>query len=309
MSSDNSTPDDVFSKLLQQHQDAVDDGNSVDAEASVHEIMAAAEAWCDQNPSPDFDLTMAASQCEENADWVGAESAYQQILSLPNLQPPAASKAHMDLAALYRLLHRDSDALRHARLATVAARHVDSSMFLAMVLRVEAHCLIRCDRIDAARAVVAEALSVIADDKMYDQIRGSILTLRAECAVRSGQASDAETDLEEAFGFLQPMAGMDMAGGIHRDLARLWSVTARLRTLRDDCDGAVNAWQEAVTVSKHVVSLPHVESVYTKIAVADMLKGLADTLSVCDRADDAAAAFAERTTILKAVGVSDTHVE
>jgi tetratricopeptide (TPR) repeat protein len=261
MSSDDSIPKEAISKLLQQYEDAMDDDNVAAAESSLHEILAVATSFCDQNPSREFDLQLTAHHCEENADWGGAESAYQQILSLPDLDPYTESKAHSDLAGLYRLLSRDADAMHHMALATAAARRTDISLFLAMMLQGEARCLLWCGRIDGTRAAISEALALLGDAKQYGQLRGSFLTLRAECSIRSDQIADAETDLEQAFGVLQPMAGMGMAAGVHGDLARWWSVAARLRAARGDCDGAVDAWHEAVSMSKHVASIPHVESV------------------------------------------------
>ncbi len=309
MSTDESKPFDAFSKLMHQYRDAVNDDELGDAEATVHEIFAAAAEWCDQNPSPDFDLTLAAGRFEENADWVGAESAYRQIHLLPSLEPHTASKAYSDLASLYRLVNRHSDALRHARLATAAARPVAPSTFLVMMLRIEARCLIGYDHIDLARAVLDEALSIIGDDKAYDQMRASNLTLLAECDVHRGRHADAERILEEAFYLLQPLSRMKIAAGIHSDLSRWWSAAAKLRAARNDRDGAVTAWQEAVRLAKHVASLPHAESVYTKVTVADMLKGLADSLATCDFSDSAAAALADRTTILRALGIPDADAE
>jgi len=49
--------------------------------------------------------------------------------------------------------------------------------------------------------------------------------------------------------------------------------------------------------------------VYTKVAVVDMLKGLADALLLCDRTDDATAAFDERNALLHRIGVPNTVAE
>ncbi len=309
MSSDGSTFDDEgFMELLRRYQDAVDAGDAADAEAALGEIFDFAEQWCEDDPSPDLALTTAALECEEEGDWAGAEATYRQILSLPGLEPHKECRAHASLAGLCLLLHRELDALSHARRATAAARREDTPLLLPMVLQREARCLIRCGHLEEAQAVVAEALSEIGEDKACSQLRASILIMRAECAVRSDQLSDADRDLDQAFGLLRPMSGMDFAAGIQSDLARWWSVTARLRAAREDHEGAAKAWDEALSASRHVASLPHAESVYTKVAVADVLKGLAGALSACGRADHASAAIAERKAILTAVGVPEDDV-
>ncbi len=309
MSSDGATPDEPFAKLMQQYQRAVDDWDFEDATGTVHDIFALAEEWCDENPSPDFALTITAAEFEERADWSAAESAYNQILSLPDIEPAVEYKAHGDLAGLCRLLQRDSDALAHVRYATAAARRADLTVLLVMALQGEARCLIKCGQISEACNVIAEAISVIDDDKMYNQARASILTLRAECDIHNDADADAERDLERAYDLLEPLAGMDIAAGIHSDLSRWWSVTARLCAKRDDREGSVAAWQKAVGISKHVDSLVHADNVYTKSVVADMLKGLADALLVCDRTDDATVACDERNALLDRIGVPNTGAE
>jgi tetratricopeptide (TPR) repeat protein len=288
MSSNDSTPDEPFGKLMQQYQRAVENRDFDDASDAVHDIFALAEEWCEENPSPDFELTIAASEFEERADWGAAESAYNQILSLSGLEPTTEYKTHSNLASLCRLLGRNSDALAHSRYATAAARRADLSILLAMALQGETRCLIRCGAIADAVNIIAEALSAIDDDTIYIQMRG---------------------DLDEAFSLLEPMAGMDIAAGVHGDLSHWWSVMAELRAKHNDQVGAINAWQTAVVTAKHVASLPHAENVYTKAAVASILKGLADAFLLCGRPDDAKAAIDERNAILYNIGVLKTDAE
>jgi tetratricopeptide (TPR) repeat protein len=309
MSSNDATPDEPFGKLMQQYQRAVENRDFDDASGAVHDIFALAEEWSEENPSPDFELTIAAGAFEERADWGAAESAYNQILCLSDLEPATEYKAHSNLASLFRLLGRNLDALGHARCATAAARRVDLSILLAMALKGETRCLIRCGEIAEAVNVIAEAISAIDDDTMCNQMCASLLTLRAECAIRNGAIAEAEGDLDEAFSLLEPMAGMDIAAGVHSDLSHWWSVTARLRAKHDDRDGTISAWQKAVLTAKHVASLPHADNVYTKAAVANILKGLADALLLCGRPDDAAAAIDERNAILYNIGVPNTDAE
>jgi hypothetical protein len=64
-----------------------------------------------------------------------------------------------------------------------------------------------------------------------------------------------------------------------------------------------------VVAAKHVASLPQVDNVYTKAAVARILNGLADALLLCGRPDDAAAAFDERNAILYNIGIVKTEAE
>lgn len=309
MPPDDATPDEPFSKLIQQYQRAVENRDFGDASDTVHDIFALSEEWCDENPSPALNLTIAASEFEERADWGAAESVYNRILSLSDLEPATEYKALSDLASLCRLLGRDSDALGHACRATAAARRTDVSILLVMALQREARYLIRCGQIAEAGNAIAEAISAMDDDKLYNPLRAGTLTLRAECATCNDIFAEAECDLRAAYRLLEPLAGMDMAAGIHSDLSHWWSVTARLRVKYNDHEGSVTAWQKAVVISKHVASLTHANTVYTKLAVADMLKGLEDALLLCERTDDATAVIDERNALLRRIGVPNRDSE
>ncbi len=298
-----STPDNLFSRLLKKFHHDVDRGRTEDVEATVSKVFQHAEDWCDENPSPDFDLTIAAGECEEVADWNGAELAYRQILALLGLEASVESKALSDLASLYRLTNRESDALHHSRLATAAARRWDASVWLAMMLQSEARQLLRSGQIVEARQSVSEALSVIDNDKMYDHMRASLITLRAQCEVESDELEEADDDLAKAYTLMQPMADFDIAAGVQSDLAKWWTAHARLCRASNDHEKAIDAWQNAVAIGKQVASTPHAENVYTKVAVADMLAGLADSLARCGRMNERATTLAERNALLEIVGV------
>ncbi len=303
MSTNDVTPDGSFGKLFQQYQRAVENRDLDDASDVVHEIFAIAEESCIENQSPDFELNIAAREFEERADWAAAESAYNQILNLTDLESATEYKAHSNLVSLCGLLGRDLDALSHSRCATAAGRRADLTILLAMALHGESCCLIRCGEFGEAENTIAEAISVIDDDTMCNQMRARLLTLRAECAIHNHALTEAESDLDEAFSWLEPMTGMELAAGVHGDLSHWWSVMAELRAKHDDHDGAISAWQKAVLAAKHVASLPHADNVYTRAAVANILKGLGDALLLCGRPDDAGTAFDERNAILYDIGV------
>ncbi len=310
MSSDERLWDEYLGELFERYRRAVISGASADARDAILETFSIALTSFEENPTRDLSLTIAAGECEENAAWDAAESTYFEILSLPDIEPSTEYMARGKLACLYRLLHRDSDALDQTRLATAAARRADIPIVLSMALRGEARCLIRCGQIDDARQALAEALSLFDNgkmcfDDMHGQSRAAILTLRAECALHDGAIRDAEGDLEQAFDLLRPLAGIEIAAGVHSDLANWWSITAKLRSASDHGDGAIAAWREALRISKHVASLPQVETPYTKMLIADALDGLADALLACDRSDDAAAAIDERMDILRCIGLPE----
>jgi tetratricopeptide (TPR) repeat protein len=299
----------TFDNVHERFQSALHDRNFSAATEATAEIFALAEKSCRENPSKTLELNYAAEEFENRAEWGAAESAYQQILSLPDLSPADEYKAHVDLAGLCRLLNRDSDSLEHARSATLAARRFDSSVLLLMAFQGEAGCLIRNKNFSEARQVVAEAISVLEPDKMYDQLRANVLMLKAECDLHCGAIMEAGQGLDQANCLLEPLAGLQIAAGIQSGLCHWWSVTARHRAQRGDCEGAISAWQKAVNLGKHVASLPQAVNVYTKCAVAQMLKGLADALLVCDRAEEAAIALDERKELIRRIGAPDNETE
>lgn len=296
-------PEQAFEEIAERYLDALDSQRFADAEDAVLDVFALAEEHCEQNPSPALALTVRATHAEEVADWDAAESAYRKILALPGIDPVIEYKAHADLYGLYRILNRDGDAFHHARLATNAARRADSRVVLTMALRGEARCLLWRNEATDADPVIAEALSLLDDDRMYKKMRAGVLVVRAESAITKGNLSDAADDLDTASDLLNPLAGLSIAAGVHADLAHWWAVTARLRTELGDDEGAVAAWHEAVSKSKHVASLPHAEGPRTKLLLASMLKGLADGLKRDGRVDDARQVVAEREGVLNDAGI------
>lgn len=305
MKPDETPLDESSGPLFEKYHRALEERDFDSATEAVGDIFALAVKWCEENPSPDFDLTIAAGEFEECADWRSAESMYERILSLPDITPGTEYKAHSDLAKLCQLLHRHEDALDHARRATAATRRDDFALLLLMALESEAWCLNGCDRVTEALALVAEAFTIMDHDETCDLMRAQFLTLRAECAVRSGSLAKADPDLEQAHRLLEPLSKMEIAAGVHGTLACWWSVTARLRAERDDRDGAVSAWRKAVEISKHVDSLPQIDNVYSKASIANMLKGLAEALSAADRTEEAAAVLDEREELLERIGIPD----
>ena len=305
MKPDETPVDESIVPLFEKFDRAVEEGDFETATGAVEDVFAHVNEWAEKSPSPDLDLTTAAAEFEACADWCSAEAMYKRILSLPDAAPHVESIAHSHLSGLCRLLHRDADSLDHASRATAVARRSDLPMLLLRALERQSRCLLGCGRIAEARDVIAEAIPMIDNDAAPNQMRAKFLISRAECALRDGALAEAEPDLEEAYRLLEPLAEMEMAAGVHGDLSRWWSVTARLRTQCDDRDGAISAWREAVEISKHVDSLPQVVGVYTKASIADMLKGLAEALSAAGRTDEAAVVLEERDELLERIGVPD----
>jgi tetratricopeptide (TPR) repeat protein len=286
----------------------VDSGGLDVRDVLVQDLFTAAAEQAERDPSADMELTDVARQCEENGDWSGAESAYTTILALPDADAPDVVacvrwKAHSDLYRLCRWLNRHDDAFRHAVYATAAARQSDTSMLVVFSLCCEAGCYMRRGELDAAEKAIAEALSCLDDETMFDQARARIVTLRAEWALRHGRYDAAAEDLDRSFEILNRMSNMELAAGVHGDLANWWKTTARLRAVRGDLSGAAAAWEEAVSRDRHVASLPHTADVHARLVVAETLRGLADALDSEGRSEEASEARRERLSILDLANV------
>jgi len=185
MSQSDRIPAEEFGEALQRYQDAVDANEPREAEAAAYEIFALAEQWSDQNPSPESGLSMAAGECAERGDWAGAEALYRQILALPDSQPMSEYRAHSELAGLLHRLKRSAEASAEEALATVAARRAEVPILLIMALVDQAICLLSEHRFDEATPVIAEALSLSANDRAYGQLRAQALLARSRCALHT----------------------------------------------------------------------------------------------------------------------------
>ncbi len=301
---DPTTHESVLEKQLQAYQSAFDERQFDAATNACEEILALAEDWCANNFSEDLRLRLTAGECENRADWDGAEAMYLATLALPNVEPDTACTAHADLAGLYRLLQRHDEALVHARRAVTIAREIDSqSILLAMMLRGEARCCLRCGDVAGAQAAIQSALAALTDDRRYNQMIANLLTMQAECDLHSGKSANATNLLEQASELLEPYLGMEMAGGVYSDLAQWWTVTAQLHALRGGHATSLSPWKTAVAKRLQVASLPQCDNVFTKAAVADALQGLADAYLTCGFDSDAADSFAARRAILDRAGL------
>jgi tetratricopeptide (TPR) repeat protein len=290
--------------LLERCQAALDAGLSIDAEESIKDLFAAVSDWTDANPSPDWDLTVEAANCEARGDWNGAEAAYQKMLAIAR-EPHELHVAHRNLAALSLLLNREAAVIEHRRMATEAARKRDLTILLLMALEQESWSFVAFGRWNDARNCIEQAFQILVQDvdQEYTQFLGVNLILRAQCRIADKQLSAAQADLDSAREQFEPMAQVEIAAGVQSSLASWWAAIGQLRTAQQDLAGAIDAWQEAVRLEKHVNSLPHCADVYTALSVAGSLKGLAEAQANAGRLDAARDSLTERSALLELLGV------
>jgi tetratricopeptide (TPR) repeat protein len=297
-------PEDLLA-LAQQSRDPDEGGRTLDAELAALNVASLAAQQAQEHPSPDLFLRLEAQRCEEQADWEGAQIAYQKELGRAIGAGDLADlfRAHDELSRLFHLLGDDNSALEHARRGASAAREADSAALLAMALEGHARCALRLRNHAEAATALAEALAALAADPTYDLQRGRCLVLRARYRVAGGDYPAAEQDLQEAWRLLEPPSATPIAAGAHSGLAAWWSVTAELRAARGDARGAEEARAQAVERMRHVAALPQVTGPYTRAGLAETLQDYGRALLANGRQREADEILAESRGIRKALGL------
>jgi hypothetical protein len=139
-----------MSRLLCEYQTALESRWFPRAQKAIDRFFALVE---EESPaSPDFHLSVKGDEYLQSGDWEGAESAFREILDLPDGNAFVRSKAHLDLFSLFCLLNRDDEALEQAGAATAAAREADSELLLTWSLHGEAACHLKRDELQQAEA-------------------------------------------------------------------------------------------------------------------------------------------------------------
>lgn len=294
---------DLLVRAVERSQELIESGRCADAEEAMEEVFALVMKNAEQDESPDWQLVVEASDHEAALNYDGVEAAHLKRLALPEGDQDARG-AHRDLASIYIVLIRHDEAIRHAQQATSAARKFDSPIATAMALRSEGATYLRVGRVSDAERCFVEAIGVLdADDPAYRQMRASLLTLMANCAVHSGQCDSASEYLETADVLLRPLQPMLSAAGVQSDLANWWATTARLQLLFGEVDDAVAAWQEAILLARHVAELPQCEGLYTRLNVATMLHHYGQSMKKTGKDNAAQEALAESRQIVSDLGL------
>jgi hypothetical protein len=295
-----------FLKMMEAYRAAMNEGRFEDAESVSMELLArVAEHAATQGPSQEQQWADAAAECEEQADWAGAERFYRQILTQAEAEKDYTSevRGHLYLSSLFTLLGKHQPALAAAQAAAVPARQADLAPLTAMVLEKQARCALRLQRWAEARAALAELLQIVGEEGLYQLPRARALLLRARCHLEEGAEAAAAEDLETAWQLLEPQAVMEMAAGVQSSLADWWAATARLRAYQGDQEGAVAAWEETLRRRRQIADLPHVPERAIRQSLASGLHELGRAQAALGRPYLADEAFAESRALRQALGL------
>jgi len=298
-------PKPTFESLLQAFQDAVERGETGEAEAISLECLALADAELSEEPSEELRLVMEAHEREDRADWAGAETLYLRILELADAEghEMRQCKAHGDLSALYHLCGRQQEALEQARAAVETGRLAEMVPLLAPALEALGRELLACGDVPGALAVANESVVLCADDKLFELLWARGLTLRGRCAVELGDLPAAEADLKTSYEALAPHAEATLMAGYQSGLANWWEVTSRLRSARQDLTGAAEALARAVEFRRNVSYAPQLAGPYKFHSLAKTLHRYAAALAAAGDAPASAQAGGEARAIEERLGV------
>ncbi len=238
-------------------------------------------------------MSVIAGECEEMADWQGAEIAYQKKLALDKEDGLGTHSSHCDLSALYYLLGREEEGMEHRRLATSAARDDDGITLLMALLAEAGEHLCRKD-FAAVNALLPEICIVLdaETDSEFElaQFRARMLNLQAASHLEAGDLDSAASDLQRAFDLLETVnqpCEVDAGPrcGVEGDLSACWRLHARLESLRGNLDEASRLWAQAIDHARHVAS--GMKTPYSKRFLAQVLQEAAGSLELSEERDRA----------------------
>ncbi len=273
---------DLFLQGLQAYQHAANtDKNVEQMEAATLQMLSAAAAQAQRNPTPEQAIYLAVRECEARGDWPGAEAGYRAIITHQEAsgQPLLVYKAYSDLAGLYRLLEDWPRAQSAARLATAATRQVDMPPALVVSLETEALCALRLGDPAGALAIATAAVTAVEPGAEFEPLGAGTSVAVARCHVAAGNLFAAAAALDAARPVLMDRETSPIFAGHRGRSAVWWEVTAAMLGQRSDWPGALAAWEKAVDLRRGVAALPHVAGPYTQGALARTLRQQANALA------------------------------
>ena len=193
---------------------AIDEGRISEHDEIFMDFVEAAERQQRENPDPEVLLYLEANRCEEEADWDGALTIYQQLLESAVESGHCQYRRLSHLCSFHHLLEDHVKALEFARAATNAARGYDVPLALSMAFEAQGACALLANLVTEATEVAEAALLLLDSRKIHDLQRGKCLVLRARCRMAAGDRRVAENDLEAAWPYLEPLSGSQFAAGV-----------------------------------------------------------------------------------------------
>ena len=304
--SDASDKAEEFIKLIEGYAEAVHDDRLDEANLKALQAMVYVAEHVDEQVDPDLPLLNEASDCEERADWPGAEAIYKQrvVSALQSGEPVDLRSAYLGLSGFYSLLDKHAEAVEYSLLAIEAARKSDSEAAFGICADVHASCARAVGKIDEAIETVQEALALLPkDDHIYDLMVAGLRVELAECYRSAGNVEAASEELDSAIPVLERHAKMFIAAGAKSNLATALIVRARILTALGDTKSADTLWKRAMRLAREVAALPHCSGAAARKSLARKLEEWSEFLRNTGKLRKSARAASESKQIRQRIGL------
>jgi tetratricopeptide (TPR) repeat protein len=228
-------------------------------EALAADLVSAVAEHAKANPSPDESIEADLEQQARMGRWEEVIALREQLIERCRERGEfhQVFRHERDLAALLQHLQRPSEALLHAREATMAARQVDGTpVLVGLGLQVELVCGMQCGEFREALNCADRSLEAIGTEDYARLLRGDLLVCRAECLLSLDEIIAAEADLEAAAECLGIHSDCPDLAGVQSRRAGWYEAQALCCTKRGEKSSAVEWIIRAMELRQYAASHP-----------------------------------------------------
>ncbi len=242
-----------FEQLVEQTTQSLRAGNPEQAEAAAFDMLSMVNAHVEQHPPEPDPLWELIAKKEEAREW---SAALELRLRAAAEQGSQASDANLfrwwqEIARLQQWLGHPREALAAAQSVKAAAQRLEGMWILTVAAQIsEAENYLDLHQPDDALAQIEAALSLVESDVIYDRYRADLCILRATAQLQKDDLSAAESELCVIAPLVKSVQANSMFGIGHLTAAKFLEVQAGLHSARGEYSGAVEQWQEIVSVRR-----------------------------------------------------------
>jgi tetratricopeptide (TPR) repeat protein len=293
-----------FEQCCNDYGKAINEGRHDDAEAIAMQMMQLAMLRAmNEEPSQEMIWKQMAGECEEQGNWAGAEEALRNALTLERegkvRELPV--KTHLDLASLYEMLGRDTEALAQINAAVELSHDSEIMAIRTMALEAKAKMLLVANDPAGAKEVALDALGPIPDDKLHELMKARMLVLLGRCDAVLGNLEPAEEAVSRAMELVRPYGENKFLGGLQGFMAQSAATTAAILSGRGKLKEAAESFAESIERARTIAEQPHLCGPRSNYRLAQALSKYATYLDAAKRGAEAAAARAESEALLRAL--------
>jgi tetratricopeptide (TPR) repeat protein len=297
-----------FEQCCNDYGQAIKEDRHLEAEAIAMRMMHISMLRAaTEEPSQTIVWMQMADQCEEQANWAGAEQAHRNAIAtaLAEKNREFAMKPHLDLAGLYEMLGRDKESMAEINAAVELVKDSEITILCGMALEAKAKALLSAGETSAAKDTVLDALRAVPDDKLHALVRARLMVLGARCEAMFGEMIAAEKMLSQARELTQAYADSEFLGGLQSFFAQASEVSALILESRGMKSEALANYREALTRIQTMARQPHLQGIRTRYRLAKTLERYANYLEAAGSIPEAFEARQESEGLLRALRLSD----